>query len=311
MDGDHLRKAYKDHISNYWEWDQRTHAAHYVLFPQNMGPSLSIDETSLSQGELYTVVTNKDAKGRKGSLVALIEGTNSEGVSAILSMIDESKRLEVKEVSMDLSPTMQRIVKRCFDNATIVADRFHVQQLMSEAISELRIEHRWDAIDLDNKERALAKEEGQKYVPYTFRNGDTRKQLLARSRYVLMKNYTKWTEDQQLRAAILFEEYPDIAAAYEMSMRLTAIYNKHSEKSAARLNLARWCNDLEKLGTKHFNIVKDTIYQNYEIILNYFINRTTNASAESFNAKVKAFRSQFRGVSDIPFFVFRLVTLLA
>ena len=165
--------------------------------------------------------------------------------------------------------------------------------------------------DQDNKERALAKREDRKYVPYTFRNGDTRRQLLARSRYVLMKNYTKWTEEQELRATILFEEYPDIAAAYNMSMQLTALYNKHSEKAAARLNLARWCNDLEKLGTKHFNIVKDTIYQNYDIILNYFINRTTNASAESFNAKVKAFRSQFRGVSDIPFFVFRLATLLA
>lgn len=276
-----------------------------------MGPILSIDETSLSQGELYTVVTNKDAKGRKGALVALMHGTNSEGIAQVLEKIDESKRLEVKEISMDLSPTMQRVARRCFERATIVADRFHVQKLMGEAISELRIEHRWDAIDQDNKERALAKREDRKYVPYTFRNGDTRRQLLARSRYVLMKNYTKWTEEQELRATILFEEYPDIAAAYNMSMQLTALYNKHSEKAAARLNLARWCNDLEKLGTKHFNIVKDTIYQNYDIILNYFINRATNASAESFNAKVKAFRSQFRGVSDIPFFVFRLATLLA
>ncbi len=276
-----------------------------------MGPSLSIDETSLSQGELYTVVTNKEAKGRKGALVALMRGTNSEGIAQVLEKIDESKRLEVKEISMDLSPTMQRVARRCFERATIVADRFHVQKLMGEAISELRIEHRWDAIDQDNKERALAKKEDRKYVPYTFRNGDTRRQLLARSRYVLMKNYTKWTEEQELRATILFEEYPDIAAAYNMSMQLTALYNKHSEKAAARLNLARWCNDLEKLGTKHFNIVKDTIYQNYDIILNYFINRATNASAESFNAKVKAFRSQFRGVSDIPFFVFRLATLLA
>lgn len=282
-----------------------------MLFPENMGPSLSIDETSLSQGELYTVVTNKEAKGRKGALVALMRGTNSEGIAQVLEKIDESKRLEVKEISMDLSPTMQRVARRCFERATIVADRFHVQKLMGEAISELRIEHRWDAIDQDNKERALAKKEDRKYVPYTFRNGDTRRQLLARSRYVLMKNYTKWTEEQELRATILFEEYPDIAAAYNMSMQLTALYNKHSEKAAARLNLARWCNDLETLGTKHFNIVKDTIYQNYDIILNYFINRATNASAESFNAKVKAFRSQFRGVSEIPFFVFRLATLLA
>ncbi len=30
-------------------------------------------------------------------------------------------------------------------------------------------------------------------------------------------------------------------------------------------------------------------------ILNFFVNRATNANAESFNAKVKAFRAQFRG----------------
>ena len=40
---------------------------------------------------------------------------------------------------------------------------------------------------------------------------------------------------------------------------------------------------------------------NYATIANYFENRLTNASEESFNAKVKAFRNQFRGVSDIPF----------
>ncbi|WP_419180049.1 transposase [Bacteroides muris (ex Fokt et al. 2023)] len=37
----------------------------------------------------------------------------------------------------------------------------------------------------------------------------------------------------------------------------------------------------------------------YETILNYFVNRETNAFAESFNAKIKAFRAQFRGVGDI------------
>ncbi|RUA07366.1 MAG: transposase, partial [Fusobacteria bacterium] len=40
-------------------------------------------------------------------------------------------------------------------------------------------------------------------------------------------------------------------------------------------------------------------------------NRSTNASAESFNAKIKDFRRQFRGVRDIPFFLFRLCKLYA
>uniref|UniRef100_UPI00356B6F56 transposase n=1 Tax=Prevotella denticola TaxID=28129 RepID=UPI00356B6F56 len=49
----------------------------------------------------------------------------------------------------------------------------------------------------------------------------------------------------------------------------------------------------------------------YQTILNFFVNRATNANAESFNAKVKAFRAQFRGVTDIPFFLYRLMKLCA
>nr|WP_262489173.1 transposase [Imtechella halotolerans] len=46
-------------------------------------------------------------------------------------------------------------------------------------------------------------------------------------------------------------------------------------------------------------------------MLNYFINRSTNASAKSFNAKIKAFRSQFRVVRNIEFFLYRLTKIFA
>lgn len=57
--------------------------------------------------------------------------------------------------------------------------------------------------------------------------------------------------------------------------------------------------------------VTETFQNHYDTILNYFINRASNAGAESFNAKVKAFRSQFCGVTGIPFFLFRLSKLCA
>ena len=44
-------------------------------------------------------------------------------------------------------------------------------------------------------------------------------------------------------------------------------------------------------------------------VLNYFVNRSTNASAESLNAKIKDFRAQLRGVIDKKFFIFRLVKI--
>ncbi|MCT1531028.1 transposase [Sphingobacterium daejeonense] len=43
--------------------------------------------------------------------------------------------------------------------------------------------------------------------------------------------------------------------------------------------------------------------------MNYFDNKSTNASAETFNVKIKAFTSQFRGVGNINFFLLRLTKL--
>ena len=50
---------------------------------------------------------------------------------------------------------------------------------------------------------------------------------------------------------------------------------------------------------------------NYIDILNFFDNRSTNASDESFNAKIKNFRAQLRGISDVKYFLFRLQKIYA
>ena len=311
VDGKKLSSWYKCFLSRYQGWEQLHHASEYVLFKENLGERLSMDETSLSQGELYTIITNKSAHGGKGSLVAMIKGTKSEDVIYYLNHLPRTKRLKVKEITIDLSPSMRLIAKQAFPNATIVSDRFHVQKLMNEAVSDLRVDLRWQAIDQENKEIALAKELGRKFISHTFENGDTRRQLLARSRHVVMKHHSKWTDSQKRRARILFREYPAIEEAYNVSMKLTDIFNTKCNKAVALTKLARWYDEVERLNCKFFNSVIQTMQNNYATIVNYFENRSTNASAESFNAKVKAFRSQFRGISDIPFFIFRLATLFA
>jgi transposase len=306
-----LDYQYKEHISDFRQWIEKKSPYEYVLYKQNMGEHLSIDETTLSQGELYTIVTNKEAKGKKGSLVAMVRGTKADDVIFLLSKLPRSLRFKVKEITLDLSPTMQRISKSCFPNAELVSDRFHVQRLMNEAISDMRIDYRWEAIELENKEIAFAKELGEKYTPFTFKNGDTRRQLLARSRHVVMKHFSKWTDSQRIRAEILFREYPALEEAYEVSMQLTQIYNTTKSKGIGLTKLAHWYNRVERLNLKFFKSVITTMQNNYDTIANYFTRRATNASAESFNAKIKAFRSQFRGVRDIPFFIFRIEKLFA
>ena len=110
---------------------------------------------------------------------------------------------------------------------------------------------------------------------------------------------------------MLFERYPSVKKVYSLSQGLSYIFENNTNKNIARVKLAQWYNKVETPGCKSFNTISKTIQIHYETILNYFNNTSTNASAESFNAKIKAFRAQFRGVRDIPFFLYRLTKIYA
>jgi transposase len=151
VSGRKLQRQYKDYLSDFKQWDQLKHARDYLLFPQNLGKRLSIDETALSHGELYTVLTNKSAKGKSGTIVAIVAGTSSEKVLDILQKLPLRLRNKVEEITLDMAASMNIIAKRCFPNAVLVTDRFHVQKLAIEAVQEIRIKHRWEALDNENE----------------------------------------------------------------------------------------------------------------------------------------------------------------
>ncbi|MDB4334828.1 hypothetical protein OAA06_00560 [bacterium] len=72
INGNHFGQQYKDCLSGYEKWQQKEHATECMLIPDNIGTHLSIDETSLTNGELYTILTNKAAKGKKGASMSLL-----------------------------------------------------------------------------------------------------------------------------------------------------------------------------------------------------------------------------------------------
>lgn len=311
VDGKQLQQQYKHHLSDFHQWGQKEHAAEWMLFEQNTGSYLSIDETAFSSGELYTIVTNKEAKGRKGSIVAMIKGTQAERLIEVLQKIPEPVRKKVKEVTIDMAASLNLAVKRCFPQADRVIDRFHVQQLAFEAVQETRIQYRWEALERENEAAEQARKQKLEYLPEILPNGDTEKQLLARSRYLLFKHSRLWTPEQRQRAELLFTRYPAIHKAYQLSLRLGEIYRLSTSKEQAFKKLALWYNDVDEAKMPSFKTLAKTIQTHYLPILNFFKNRATNAAAESFNAKIKHFRNNLRGVRDIEFFLYRIFKLYA
>ena len=255
-------------------------------------------------------MTNKNGRSKQGTLVACVKGVNSEDIISAIERIPLEKRKQVKEVTLDMANNMNLVAKICFPETKIVTDRFHVVKLVTDALQHVRVQHRWKAIEQENNAIAQAKKEGEKYKPKVLSNGDTKKQLLARSRYIIAKKQNDWTENQKQRAELLFDLYPDIEKAYKHTLEFRSIYEEQ-DKIKAKKRFEEWFEHTEDLGFKNFNTAMNSIKNHFQTILNFFNNRSTNANAESFNSKIKLFRANQRGVRDTKFFLFRLEKLFA
>jgi transposase len=134
-----------------------------------------------------------------------------------------------------MAGSMHLIAKKCFPKTEIVTDRFHVQKLASEAVQEERIRLRWEVIELDNTAIQKARENGKTYKAELLDNGDTHKQLLTRSRYLLFKSKTKWTKRQIESAEILFKRYPSIEKASNLAQALNHIFENNTNNAVKKI----------------------------------------------------------------------------
>ena len=335
--GSEVERYYKHHLSDYDVWEQKNHAADWVLLEGNIGERLSIDETQLCE-EVYTILSNKAGHGGQGTVIAIVKGTKADAVSRILMMIPESDRSKVKEITMDFSDSMYSIAKQCFPKATIVIDCFHIVKRLCEGLEEMRLRFKRLA-QVENKKAAaaFAQEESrkarnrlyyrrkhkknpgetrgrkrirkQKYRPTLLSNGDTKVELLTRSRNLLSQSGDKWGEHKKERARLLFDLYPQMLEGYSLICKIRGIFRQKLTTDEARKRIHEWYKEVNTCTLREIKAASDCIKSKEDEVLNYFINRSTNASAESLNSKMKGFRAQLHGVADIPFFMYRICTI--
>ena len=319
-----MGQAYRDHWSDFPTREERGHATEYLLHAGNLGPRLSIDETSLTRGEIYTLLTNNAALGGRGSIVATVKGTRSEDIVRCLMRIPEEERARVEVVTMDFSESMRIAVQTAFPNARIAVDHFHIVRLAQEAMQQERIACRKEAMERQAAEQrqtrnmmefALGMTGGRRIrvslpPPGRLENGDTRVELLARSRQLLFSTPDRWTESQRQRAGILFAQYPHLKDAYDLVGRLRAIFRLAKNPADAARRLNQWYEEVMDSRFGHLKVVAGTILSRIGHILEYFVDHATNAYAESINSKIKAFRCSLHGVSDPSFFFYRVMRIL-
>ena len=335
--GSEVERYYKHHLSDFDIWEQKVHAADWVLMAKNMGEHLSIDETQLCE-EVYTILSNKAGHGGQGTVIAIVKGTKADVVSRIIEMVPESERARVTEITMDFSDSMYSIAKQCFPKATIVIDCFHIVKRLGEGLEEMRLRFKRLA-QVENKKAAaaFAQDEArkaknrqyyrrkhkrnpketrgrkrirkQKYRPALLSNGDTKVELLTRSRNLLSQSGDKWGEHKKERARLLFDLYPQMREGYSLISKVRNIFKRKLTMEQAKERLHEWYKDVNACTLREIKAARECIRSRENEVLNYFINRSTNASAESLNSKLKGFKAQLHGIADIPFFMYRICTI--
>jgi len=136
----------------------------------------------------------------------------------------------------------------------------------------MRVSLRWEAIEEENTAIKQARERNEKYYPQVLANGDTLKELLARSRYLLNKFEDDWTSNQAKRAAILFEKYPLLKTVYKLTLSFWGIY-KNTSKTIGLTQLNEWKEKVMAMKIMKFNTVVNSIEYHLDNILNFFDNR--------------------------------------
>ena len=76
--------------------------------------------------------------------------------------------MKVEEVTLDFSDLMRKIVSIAFPNAKRLIDSFHIQKLACDAMQEIPVAHRWNALQQSNEEMEECKLSGKTYVPFRF-----------------------------------------------------------------------------------------------------------------------------------------------
>jgi len=287
----------------------------------HFGEDMAIDEKQIG-GEMHTILSN-----RKTGKIALMACTLK--ASELILMLEKfnHKGYDVKSITRDLSQSYDWFCRQAFANARHVADKFHIIKENIDAVQDVRVRYRQELLTLRRKKLEEHKisekireeeciENNTQFKPnkFTYKekkasNGETLPELLARSRYLLYKFSGSWNDKQQERAKVIFEQYPDIEKAYNLSSEFRNWYKKDNvgaDESVLLDKLKQWYKNVENANVSEMQNFKSLVERHQGMIMNYFDKGETNAIAEGINSQIQRFVNINKGTRDLEFFYFRL-----
>ena len=180
-----------------------------------------------------------------------------------------------------MNPHFRRVSQVCFQNAVIVADRYHVIRQVFWAMERVR----------KNEQNKLSKR---------FRK------YFKKSKHLLSKNPEKLTEEEMDRLALMFEIAPRLADAYRLKNEFLAVI-RTSSSAEGKHKLANWLLSAEVMDIPEFSDCTKAYHNWFHEILNSMDVPWTNGYIEGCNNKTKVLKRVCFGMRNFNNFRKRIL----
>jgi len=237
--------------------------------------TLGIDEISMKKGyKSYVTIISARNKQNDLSVIAVLEGRSGEIVENFLNSIPPRLKKTVKTVCTDMYDGFVTAASKIFGDKVVVIDRYHVAKLYRAPLDKLRIS------EMKRLKKELPAEE------YTQLEGVM---------WSLRKKYECLTEAEKSALSKLYEFSPSLKTAHSYALKLTHIFNTHSNRKNGLAKLNRWIIAIQKSDLRCFDKFISTLEKYKPYIANYFKKRQNSGFVEGLNNKIKVAKRRCYG----------------
>jgi len=275
-----------------------------------MWKRLCIDEVKLCE-QMYTILSNAD---KKDGLIAMIPWTKSEPIIKMLLVELWDLVWGVEEISSDMWPSVEAIIRWVFPNAIMVTDRFHVMKLLLEDLQNIRKRVKTQLKIEDNEARLKSKKEWLPYLPRRSILWETLLETVTMAMYQCNKRRKDWNHFQKARHNVMcaFGEFSSLVSGIDIIQRLFDVFDYSKNKDIGTKELRSWLNYASKIKTnQEIKSMVSTIELHFETITNYFVSRHSTWYAEWLHSRIRELIQTVRWFKDKDYMFYRILKMFS
>ena len=219
---------------------------------------LGIDDFAIRKGHTYNTGFHDL---RNGNLLTLVMGRTYQTLIQNQGLMKQLKELKPYAVVMDLARSYHKFVAEVFPDAIRIADRFHVNRYLTDALQAVR---RRISLSLTPESR--------KY--------------LKRNKNLIGKRYDSLSEKEERKLGKLLSYSKELTEVYAIKESLINWYEL-SDETNSYIRLIQWIARAKALNIPELTEALKPFENWTEEISNYHKCRYTNGSVEGRNNKIK------------------------